>query len=301
MIEVIELVHDYGRKRALDGVSLSVREGEVVGLIGPNGAGKTTLMRAIVTLLRPSQGRVRVGGCDTRGEGAAVRKLVGYLPERAPLYADLRVWEHLDLFAEIAGHAPTERARRVGAALAQAGIEDRREALTRELSKGLGQRLALQAALLHDPRALVLDEPTDGLDPESRASVLAEVRRLADQGRAVLLSSHVLDEVEQIADRSVILVDGRVVEGQAREGRYFSIRLRGDRTRARELLAARSEIEEIVADGESLLVRLSSGVPDAADAAGALVAAGFQLVELREEKESLRERFHRVVKGEKAS
>jgi ABC-2 type transport system ATP-binding protein len=300
VIEVVELGHDYGRKRALDGVSLFVRAGEVVGLIGPNGAGKTTLMRAIVTLLRPSRGRVSVGGCDTRGEGAAVRRLVGYLPERAPLYADLRVWEHLDLFAEIAGHALDERNRRIRAALAQAGIEDRRDALTRELSKGLGQRLALQAALLHDPRALVLDEPTDGLDPESRASVLAEVRRLADQGSAVLLSSHVLDEVEQIADRSVILVEGRVVEAQAREGRYFSVRVRGDWARARELLDARDDVEEIVVEGESLLVRLASGVPDAAEAAGALVAAGFLLVELREEKESLRERFHRVVKGERA-
>jgi ABC-2 type transport system ATP-binding protein len=300
VIEVVELGHDYGRKRALDGVSLSVRAGEVVGLIGPNGAGKTTLMRAIVTLLRPSRGRVSVGGRDTRGEGAEVRRLVGYLPERAPLYTDLRVWEHLDLFAEIAGHALDERNRRIQAALAQAGIEDRRDALTRELSKGLGQRLALQAALLHDPRALVLDEPTDGLDPESRASVLAEVRRLADQGSAVLLSSHVLDEVEQIADRSVILVDGRVAESQAREGRYFSLRVRGDHARARELLAARDDVEEIIVEGESLLVRLASGVPDAADAAGALVAAGFFLVELREEKESLRERFHRVVKEERA-
>jgi ABC-2 type transport system ATP-binding protein len=301
MIEVDDVSHDYGRTRALDGVSFGIEPGEVVGLIGPNGAGKTTLLRAIATLLVPTRGRVRVGGRDVRSEARAVRGLVGYVPERAALYADLRVWEQLDFFAEVAGHAPAERRRRVSNALAHAGIADRADSLTRELSKGLSQRVAIQAALLHDPRVLVLDEPTDGLDPESRTIVLADVRRLADEGRAVLLSSHVLDEVEEVADRTLILVEGRLREGGTQPGKRFTIRLRGELERAREVLLGRAEIENVSITEGGLGVRLGPGVDDAADAAAALVAAGFALVELREENESLRERFHRVVSGESPS
>src|SRR5258705_6021649 len=131
-------------------------------------------MRAVATLLRPGAGVVRVGGCDTREEPESVRWMVGFLPERTSLYPELTSWEYLDLFAEMAGHAREIRRRRVAEALARISLIDRRETPTRELSKGLRQRLALHATLMHDLGSLALDEPTDGLDPPSRQDALTE-------------------------------------------------------------------------------------------------------------------------------
>jgi ABC-2 type transport system ATP-binding protein len=303
VIEVLNLRHAFGARQVLGGVSFHVPPGSVAGLVGPNAAGKTTLMRAVAGLLEPDGGRVRVGSelCREPGEGprtiaAGVRRTVGYLPERTTPYPDLLSWEYLDLFAEIAGHTPPERQRRVAAGLAAMGLASRGETPTRELSKGLRQRLALAAVLMHDPPVLVLDEPTDGLDPASRALFLREVRALADGGRAVLLSSHVLPDVEEVADQVLILVDGKLSrDAAAPAGQRFSIRVRGDQALAARLLQARAEVEAVTAQDAVLVVRLRPGEADAAAAAAALVQAGFALVELRRDEESLGQRFARAV------
>jgi ABC-2 type transport system ATP-binding protein len=296
MIEVSDLTHAYGARRVLDAVSLRVGEGEVVGLVGPNGAGKTTMMRAIATLIRVRPGAVRVRGHDVCEEGT-VRGLVGYLPERDGLYPVLRAWEYLDLFAEIAGHGPGERRRRVDRALAHVGLGDRRDSLTRELSKGLRQRLAIQATLMHDPVALLLDEPTDGLDPESREQVLEDIGALAGEGRAVLLSSHFLDEVDQVSDRAVILVDGRVSRSEEPSTRRFVIRVREDLERARALLVEAGDTAGVTVEAGCLDVHLPSAVPDPSEVVARLVHAGFHVVEVREDRSTLKRRFHDAVEA----
>ncbi len=296
MIEVINLRHAYGPKAVLEDVSFFVPPGSVAGLVGPNGAGKTTLMRAVVGMLEPAGGRVRVADRDARSDERGLRAVAGYLPERTVPYPDLLVWEYLDLFADIAGHEPKERSRRVGQAIEAAGLHGRADTPTRELSKGLRQRLCLQGALMHDPKALVLDEPTDGLDPASRDLFLREVRALADGGRAVLLSSHVLPEIEDVADDVLILVGGRLSdEGKAQEVPRFRVRVRGDRERARLVLRSRPEVQAVVEEDGALVVELFPGTEDASAAAAALVEAGVALVELRRETETLRRRFARAV------
>lgn len=296
MIEIRALSHSYGSLRALDRVTFDVPARCIVGLVGPNGAGKTTLMRAVATLLSPSSGQVLVDGHDAASAAARVRALVGYLPERATPYADLLVSEHLELFARIAGHTGAAGKRRVDEALAHAGLTDRRGSLVRELSKGLRQRLSIQSALLHDPTSLVLDEPTDGLDPESRDHVLQAARRLAHKGCAVLLSSHVLAEIEELADQVVILVGGRTQStALPAAGLRVVLRVRGDSHAARAILAAVPGVLGVDDEAGALHVTLSQGEQDGAKLAEAIVQGGLALVELREERESLKNRFRAAV------
>ena len=297
MIQMEHVSHAYGSRRVLEDVSLSVARGQVVGLVGPNGAGKTTLMRALATLLRPSAGTVRIGGCDVRESPELVRWVVGFLPERTSLYPELTAWEYLDLFADMAGHAPAVRNARIDDALARISLSDRRDAPTRELSKGLRQRLALQATLMHDPKALVLDEPTDGLDPLSRRDVLSEVRELAARGCAVLISSHVLAEIEEVADTVYVLAGGRLTGDDAEPARRYCIRVRGDLEQARAFLSSQPDVTAATVAGDRIVVELADQAADASRLAQALLGSGFSLLELREERSRLEDRFERAVRG----
>jgi len=297
VIEVQGVTHRFGQRTALSDVSLSVGAATVVGLVGPNGAGKSTLMRSIATLLRPERGTIRVDGHDTRGAPAAVRRALGYLPERASPYGDLVAWEYLDLFADIAGLAGAARRQRVGEALALAGLDDRREQLVGQLSKGLKQRLLMQSVLLHRPRALVLDEPTDGLDPESREQVRAQIRALAQAGCAVLVSSHVLEDLEQVANRTVALVQGRLVELGTASRASWVLRLRGDLTVARLVALGASTVSSVAIEGDCLRVALGDGAADPSEATAALVQAGFPVISVSEQAAPLRELYRQAVEG----
>jgi ABC-2 type transport system ATP-binding protein len=297
MISVESLTHAYDRTRVvLDAVGLDVPAGSVTGLVGPNGAGKTTLMRTIATLLRPRAGRITVGGHDVVREPAQVRGLLGYLPERTAPYPDLMCWEHLDFFAGAAGIAPPDRRARIARALEAAGLGDRRDEPVKQLSKGLRQRLALQAALIHDPRALVLDEPTDGLDPESRGEVLASIRALARAGRAVLVSSHVLSEIEQVSDQVVILVGGRRQDAAAASGgSAIRVRVRDRIDDAQRVLAALPAVAAVVREEGALRITLAPGVADAGDVAAALIQAGLAVIGLEPIEVTLARTFQDAI------
>lgn len=198
----------YGTHVAVADVSFSVRAGERVGVLGLNGAGKSTTLRLLMGALAPTSGRASIDGYDVTRSPLEVKRRVGYLPETAPLYGELTPREHLGLFAKLRGiqkiRAEIERA------LDRAGVSEReRERPVSELSKGFRQRVGLALALLGDPPVLVLDEPTDGLDPAQRAEVRKLVRTL-DGDHAVLLSTHVLSEVQEVCSRVLILHQGRV-------------------------------------------------------------------------------------------
>jgi len=298
MIAVESLTHSYDKTRVvLDAVAFEVRAGSVTGLVGPNGAGKTTLMRTIATLLRPRAGRVTVDGHDVVRAPERARRALGFLPERTTPYLDLTCAEHLEFFARASGVPAGERGTRITRALEMAGLQDRRDATVKELSKGLRQRLALQATLIHGPRALVLDEPTDGLDPGSRGEVLASIKALARAGRAVLISSHVLSEIEEVSDEVVILVDGKRQDGApaAATAPVFRVRVRDRADEAERTLSTLASVASVIQDEDALQVTLAIGVADAGDVAAALVRAGFTLTALEAMEATLANTYRDVV------
>ena len=199
----------YGRQRALSRVSLDVRAGEIIGLLGPNGAGKSTLLGVLATLIAPSRGRVLYGDLPARALGAALRRRLGYLSHELQLYPELTAGENLEFFARLYGD--TRPADRVAAALAQARLADRGEDRVGTFSRGMRQRLALERALLHEPRLVLLDEPFTGLDERSVGDFVARLRGLRAAGRMVLLATHDLDVVDGLLDRAVVLRAGRTV------------------------------------------------------------------------------------------
>ena len=206
-----------GRVTALDAVSFEARPGEVLGFLGPNGAGKTTAMRICTGYLAPTAGSVKVCGIDVADDPLAARARLGYLPESVPLYPELRVDEYLAYRAALKGVAHKDRRARIDEALAAVARVPERRRIIGQLSKGYRQRVGLADALLHRPDVLILDEPTDGLDPNQRRDTLALIATLGKE-RTVILSTHILPEVESVCARVVILDRGRVIaEGRPAE------------------------------------------------------------------------------------
>ncbi len=216
MIEVVRVSKFFGKHRAVDDVSLTVRPGVVTGLLGPNGAGKTTLIRMMTSYLAPSLGTIRVFGHDALEEPSAARGCIGSLNESAPLYPEMRVGQYLKYRAGLYGVSRSARGAAIEAALQRCALNDVATKRIGQLSKGYRQRVGLAAATLHDPRVLILDEPSSGLDPSQIRDLRSTIRTLASpsasrpEGRAVLLSSHYLPEVQATCDEIVIMARGRV-------------------------------------------------------------------------------------------
>jgi len=204
----------YGSVEALSDVTLHVRRGEVLGLLGPNGSGKTTLLRMLTGYLSPTAGRLSVAGFDTERQRMEARRRIGYVPESLPLYSHMRVREFLRFMAELRGLSASAANRAVGEVAEQVALTDRLRAPIRTLSRGYRQRVAIGQALVHRPDILVLDEPTNGLDPRQIIETRHLIRSLAGE-RTVIMSSHILGEVEKIADRVAILLRGRLLSVEA--------------------------------------------------------------------------------------
>ncbi len=200
----------YGGVAAVRDVTLEVRRGEVLGLLGPNGSGKTTLLRMLTGYLSPTTGRLSVDGHDTERDRMAARRLIGYVPESLPLYSHMRVREFLRFMARLRGLDSAASNAAVAEVAEQVGLGDRLAAPIRTLSRGYRQRVAIGQALVHRPDILVLDEPTNGLDPRQIIETRNFIRGLAGR-RTVIMSSHILGEVEKVADRVAILLQGRLL------------------------------------------------------------------------------------------
>jgi len=215
MIEARNLRKAFGEVQAVDGVSFVARDGEITGLLGPNGAGKTTTLRMLYTLMKPDQGQVLVDGIDAAVDPTSVRRSLGVLPDARGLYKRLSVRENIDYFARLQGlDAATRRARAEALieALGMADIADRR---TEGFSQGQRVKTAIARALVHDPRNVILDEPTNGLDVMATRSMRSFMHRLKDEGRCVLFSSHIMQEVGALCDRIVVIAHGRVVADES--------------------------------------------------------------------------------------
>lgn len=213
MIEVEGVVYDYPTARALHGVSFTVAPGAVLALVGPNGAGKSTLMRCIAALDTPTEGTIRVVGMDTGADPRGVHQAIGYLPDFFGLYDELTVRRALIYAARSRGVAPGRAGEAAEAAAARVQLSDRLEARAGELSRGLRQRLAIAQTIVHEPRALLLDEPAAGLDPEARRSLSDLILSLAGGGMTIMVSSHILAELEDYSSQMLMIRDGRAAGG----------------------------------------------------------------------------------------
>ncbi|MGH7431837.1 MAG: ABC transporter ATP-binding protein [Candidatus Methylomirabilales bacterium] len=210
MIEVEGLTKVYGNTTAIDSLTFTVQQGEVVGFLGPNGAGKTTTMRVLSCYMPPTSGTARVGGYDIRTQALEVRRRIGYLPEHVPLYTDLTVTQYLTFVAEAKGLSRLTRRQRVGEAIERCLLQDAGGRIIGKLSKGYRQRVGLAQALLGDPPILILDEPTIGLDPKQIIEIRSLIRDMQGE-RTVILSTHILPEVSMVCQRVIIINEGRIV------------------------------------------------------------------------------------------
>ena len=208
VIVVDNLTRHFGEFVAVNHVSFEIQKGEIVGYLGPNGSGKTTSFRMLLGLLSPTEGHATVLGYDTYRQAEQVRARVGYMSQKFAIYDDLTVWENLQFYGGVYGI--TDKAR-IDETIALVGLSDHKKTITRELSGGWRQRLALGIALVHSPKLLFLDEPTSGVDPTARRAFWDLIYNLADRGVTVLVTTHYMDEAEQLCDRIAILDEGKII------------------------------------------------------------------------------------------
>jgi len=241
LIKSVDLTKRFGDHMAVDHVSLSVERGEVVGFLGPNGAGKSTSMRMIAGFLEPDEGTAAICGHDVWGDPIAAKRHLGYLPEGAPAYADMTVGDFLTFVARIRGLAPAERNNRLAEMVARINIADVWSKPIENLSKGFKRRVGIAQALIHDPDVLILDEPTDGLDPNQKHEMRTLIRAIAPD-KAIVVSTHILEEVEAICTRAVIIAQGQVVADETPD----ELLMRGTPNQTLRVAVAATDTAELI-------------------------------------------------------
>lgn len=305
MIELRRLFRFFGSTRAVNDVSFTVSPGQVFGFIGPNGAGKTTTMRILSTLDLPSHGDAFVDGFSVINDPDRVRLRLGFMPDFFGTYANVDCLEYLDFFARSYGLAGTARRRALSRTLSFTGLEELAEKSVRALSKGMKQRLCLGRAMIHDPAALILDEPASGLDPRARIELRRMIRELASEGKAILVSSHILSELAEMCDQIGIIERGRilaigsvdeVLQGQAAQ-RTIRIRVLEGAGSLVRWLTGREALSDVVADGAMITFGHQGDRHDEAELLRDLIQAGFAVSEFSSQKKSLEDVFMHVTTG----
>ncbi|MFC1816314.1 ABC transporter ATP-binding protein [Thermodesulfobacteriota bacterium] len=226
MIEICNLTKNFGAIKAVDNVSFTVNKGEVLGFLGPNGAGKSTTMRMITGFLPPTSGTAVIGGFDITNDPLSARKRIGYLPENAPVYADMSVSAYLDFCAEIRGFSGSQRNQKVSEALEKCFLSEVKYQTINTLSKGFKQRVCFAQSIIHDPEYLIFDEPTDGLDPNQKHEVRLMIHEMSTD-KAIILSTHILDEVDAVCTRAIIIANGLIVADDTPEALRAQSRMHG--------------------------------------------------------------------------
>lgn len=300
MIDVNDLIYEYPTTRALKGVSLHVAPQTITALVGPNGAGKTTLLRCLAALEDPYSGTVAVGEYDTRTAPRAIHALLGYLPDFYGLYDALSVRRGLTYTARSRGIAPALTASAVEKAAGRVGLLDRLDTKAGELSRGLRQRLAIAQAIVHEPKVLLLDEPAAGLDPQARRDLSTLLVSLKDAGMTLVVSSHILAELEDYCSEMIIIEDGLIVGGQAIkvkdvERPRYMIEIATARSDLREFLEGRAGIDVIEADQYHALITHPRNAAARARLIRELLAEGFEVSGFGESTRALEDAYFSQV------
>jgi ABC-2 type transport system ATP-binding protein len=308
MIKASGLIKNFGHRRAVDGVSFEAEKGAVLGILGPNGAGKTTTIRMVAGFLTPDDGTVWVNGIDVAEDPVEAQKHIGYMPETTPLYGDMTVCGFLRFLAEVRGFSGAERDRRVDGVLDRCFLQPVRNQTVDTLSKGYRQRTCFAQTLLHDPDILLLDEPTEGLDPNQKQVVRTMIREMA-KDKVIMLSTHVLEEVEAICTRAIIISSGKIVADdrpsalKARSSRYNAVTMDVEGKGVKEALEKIPDIGKIQTlessgSRERLLLLPKSGKSIAAGVLETVHAKGWKLHDMKVDEGRLDDVFRRITTTE---
>jgi ABC-2 type transport system ATP-binding protein len=310
IVRTVGLIKRYPGTLAVAGLDLDVGEGEIFGLVGPNGAGKTTTLRILATLLTATSGEAEVAGISVLRNPDEARRVLGFMPDVFGVYDDMKVWEYLDFFARCYNIPAARRRRMIGDLLDLVDLGDKRDAYVQGLSRGMQQRLCLAHTLVHDPQVLLLDEPASGLDPRARVELRELLRELRAIGKTIVISSHILPELEElctsvaIVDHGQVLAQGRVsdIEKRLRYGAVLRVRVLGDGTAieaARQHFATEERVASaaILDDGQ-----IELGFRGDDDESAALltraVAAGIRVSSFARAASDLEELFLQVTSGQ---
>jgi ABC-2 type transport system ATP-binding protein len=289
MIEIRELVFEYPGHRALAGVSLTIVKNSITALVGPNGAGKTTLLRCMAALETPYSGSVTIDGLDTREAPRAIHAGLGYLPDFFGLYDALSVRRCLHYAARAHGIGAKEAAGAAEVAAGRVGLSDRMEQAAGQLSRGLRQRLAIAQTIVHQPKVLLLDEPAAGLDPKARRDLSQLLLSLRDSGMTLVVSSHILAELEDYSDRMVIVDHGRMAGGESialKTGARLRIVLASPRQDLKDFLDGQG-VQILEASADRAVASLASDAAARARLLAALIGAGFAVADFTEDARAL--------------
>ncbi len=306
MIEITNLTKCYGELQALVNLNLKIGQGDIYGFIGPNGAGKTTTMRILATLLEPTRGQAFVNGKNVLTQGKEVRRTVGYMPDFMGVYDDLKVFEYLEFFAAAFDIPSKQRKSIVEGVLELTDLVGKKNAAVDSLSRGMQQRLGLARVLIHDPKVLILDEPASGLDPRARIEIRELLRELKKMGKTIMISSHILSELEEICDYVGIIEHGQLVfSGTLEEiwkklGTHSKVRVtvfHEHKQKAIELLNAVPEIEKVTEQKSYLLVNFTDGQTAGSVVAKTLVHGNVDIISIEPEKMKLDDAFLQLTKG----
>jgi len=310
MIEFRRLHRLFGATRAVDDISFRVQRGEVFGYIGPNGAGKTTSMRILATLDLPTYGDASVDGFSVVDDPDRVRRRLGFMPDYFGTYQNVNCTEYLDFFARSYGLTGTERRQAIQKVMAFTGLDVLAEKPTAGLSKGMKQRLCLGRALIHDPAVLILDEPAAGLDPRARIELRMMIRSLADDGKTLLVSSHILTELAEMCDRVGIIEQGQLLavgsvdeilearrNNDDQQVNAVRVRVLGGADSLAEWMQGREQFDNVRTDGELLNYTHWGDRQAEADTLKELIEAEFRIAEFGSHKVSLEDVFLEVTQG----
>jgi ABC-2 type transport system ATP-binding protein len=304
VVQIEHLTKRYGSFTALDDLTLNLSAGQILGLIGPNGAGKTTAIKIIVGLLRPTSGTARIAGADCVADARKIKRLVGYMPDRFGSYDNMRVREYLDFFGAAFGIPRRQRIKRIDEVMETTGTTYMRDKYVESLSHGMQQRCGIARTLLHDPQMLILDEPANGLDPQARIEMREILIRLAQMGKTLLVTSHILPELSRICDRVAIMTHGKLraygtveeIGRKVSQQRTIEVQLVTESqiptasAVIRRQLGADAEINESPAEG-AVRFRTALAEKELGDLLGKLIEAGITVSQFREVQTDLEEAF----------
>ena len=309
MIKVKNLTKRYVNMNAVDDISFHVKENEIVGLLGPNGAGKTTTMRILTCFMPATAGSATVAGYDVFTDSLNVRQQIGYLPENVPLYLDMRAYEYLMFRAKLKNIPRRERRKKIEYCLEMTGITDVQKQIIGTLSKGYKQRVGLADTLIHDPKILILDEPTIGLDPNQIRQIRGVIKGLG-QKHTVLLSTHILPEVEMVCDRIMIINKGKIVAmdtpsslmKQLKTGSNLVLEIRGDGEKIKNSLSKVDAVQSVTYkkkdDANEFYVDGTGDKDIREDIFNCIVRDNYTLREMKKQTISLEEIFHQITTKE---